>query len=664
MPAPPDKSAPDRDQLIERLARNPHLAHAVLFHHRHPNKTPTFHTDVVNLWYSPAPWVIVEAFRGSAKSTLAEEAITIMACLRMYRNGLVLGETFDRAVERLKAIKHEFEENAAITELFGDQVGSTWTESKIVLTNGIALQAVGRGQSLRGVKHLDARPDLAFFDDIENEESVATPEAREKTMRWVMSVVLPALDPKHRIRMCGTPLDPEAVLVQLSRDKAWVHRKFPIKHKDAEDTWQPTWPDRFPLDKINELEASYKRLGLANQYAQEFMCVAEDPTTKQFTADMFKVRPRVHDWQATYAMYDPARTVKSSSATTGVVVFSWIGNRLIVWDAYGNRWKPDEIIGDMFRVDDEFRPITIGVERDGLEEFILQPLRQEQVRRGYAIPIRAMKAPKGKIDFIKSLQPFFKAGEVEFAKDLPDLRAQLLSFPTGDIDVPNALAYAMLLRPGQPIYDGFTTANVAEEILRLPRAPVFLAVNGTQMFTTAALIQTQDGVFNVLWDAVREGDPGATLQGILADAGIEAGQRPRLYAPPEHFGNYDTVGLRGAARKIPVDLGQAGLALDGRDEVRAILTRQVRGQSALRIARTARWTLNALAGGYCKDVLKNGMISEFATEGPYKTLMEGIESFASLLRMGDVSREEPVRYATAPDGRRYITSRAVGGRRG
>jgi hypothetical protein len=654
----------DKDTLIERLARNPHLAHATLFHHRHPSQTPSFHTDIVNLWYSSAPRVLVEAFRGGAKSTLAEEAICIMACLRMFRNGLILGETFERAVERLKAIKHEFEENDFIAELFGDMVGTTWTESKIVLTNGIALQAVGRGQSLRGVKHLDARPDLAFFDDIENEESVATPEARDKTMRWVMSVVLPALDPKHRMRMNGTPLDPEAVLVQLSRDKAWVHRKFPIKHKDPEGDWQPTWPDRFPLAMVDALEGDYKRLGLANQFAQEYMCQAEDPATKQFTADMFRVKPRVHDWQATYAMYDPARTIKTSSATTGVVVFSWLANRLVIWDAYGHRWKPDEIIADMFRVDDEFRPITIGVERDGLEEFMLQPLRQEQLRRGYAIPIRPMKAPRGKIDFIKGLQPFFKAGEVEFVKDLPDLKAQLLSFPTGDIDVPNALAYAMMLRPGQPIYEGFSTANVAEEIIRLPRAPMFLAVNGTQMFTTAALIQTQDGVFNVIWDAVREGDPGATLSGILVDAGLEAGQRPRLYAPPEHFGNYDTIGLRGAARKVPVDLGQSGLALDGRDEVRALLTRQVRGQSALRVSRQARWTLNAFAGGYCKEVLKTGMISEFATEGPYKTLMEGIESFASLLKMGDVSREQPLNYAVSPDGRRYLSSRAVGGRRG
>ena len=397
------------------------------------------------------------------------------------------------------------------------------------------------------------------------------------------------------------------------------------------------------MAKVDEIEQGYLEAGATQEFAQEYMVQSEDPAVKAFTSDMFKVEPTVRTWHATYSMYDPARTVKTTSATTGVVHFSWIANRLIVWDAYGPKWKPDEIIADMFRADDLYAPVTIGVERDGLEEFILQPLRQEQVRRAYAIPIRPMKAPKGKLDFIRSMQPFFKAGEVIFAKDLPELRAQLLGFPTGLIDIPNALAYAMILRPGQPIYDGFSYLNIAEEIYKLPRQPMYLAVNATQMYTTAVLVQVNDGVFNVLWDAVREGDPGAVLGGIVADVGLEAGQRPRFYGAPEHFGNYDTVGLRGAARKIPVDLSQGGLGLDGRDEIRALFRRQIRSGPALKVSQRARWTLNAFSGGYCKSVLKNGILSEFADEGPYRTLMEGLESCGWRLKMGQRGGEQPHR---------------------
>lgn len=653
----------DREAVIERLARNPRLLHATLFPHRHPDETPEFHLEMIDAWWSPDPHVITEAFRGGAKSTIAEEAIIGMACLRMFKNGVILGDNEPRAKERLTSIKHEFETNEYIEELFGSLVGDTWTETKIVLKNGIALHAIGRGQSLRGTKHLTERPDMAFGDDMEGEEDILTPEARQKFASWFLKVVMPALNPRHRFRIAGTPLHPEAWLVRLKHASGWRATTYPIKFRDVDGEWQPTWPARFPLAEVDKIEESYREVGGQQDFAQEYMCQSEDPAVKAFTADMMRVVPTVRSWHLTYAMYDPARTVKATSASTGKVVFSWIANKLIVWDAAGAMWKPDELIRDMFEVDNEFGPVTIGVERDGLEEFILQPLRQEQVRRGYAIPIRPMKAPKGKLDFIRSLQPFFKAREIEFAKPLPELQAQLLGFPTGRIDVPNALAYAMILRPGQPIYDNFGTANVAEELYKLARQSMFLAVNATQLYTTAVLVQVIDGAMHVHWDTVREGDPGATLAAIVSDAGIEAGQRPRLLTSPEHFGNHDTIGLRGAARKVPVDLSQGGLSLDGRDEIRELLRRTIKQFPALRISRKARWTLNGFGGGFCKDVQKTGMLSEFPAEGPYRTLMEGLESFAALLRQGNLADDTPPNYAYTPDGRRYVSSMAVRGAR-
>jgi hypothetical protein len=647
-----------REAVIERLARNPRLAHATFFAHRHPDVTPAFHYELIDLWHGPDPRVVVEAFRGAAKSTLAEEAIVIAACLRKFRNGLILGETFDRSVERLKSIKHEFEENPFIEELFGSLVGDTWTESRIVLNNGVCIQAVGRGQSLRGVKHLDARPDLAFGDDIENEESVLTPEARAKTMRWLMSVVFPALDPTYKVRINGTPLDPESMIVQISRDKGWVHRRFPWWFKDADGVSHATWPDRFPLDKIAETEASYQRLGLSTNYRQEYMCEAEDPAVKAFTADMFKVEPTVRTWHNTYAVFDPARTVKATSATTGIVVFSWVNNRLIVWESSGERLKPDQIMQEMFRIDEQYSPVVIGIEKDGLEEYLMQPLRQEQIRRGYAIPVRPLKAPKGKLDFIRALQPFFKAREIVFATEQPELKAQLLGFPTGFIDIPNALAYALVLRPGQAMYENFSHMNVADDIYKLARQPMFMAVNATSQCTTAVLVQIHDGVFSILWDGVREGDPGANLNSLVVEASLEAGQKPRLYAPPECFGNYDVIGLRGAARTIPIALSQSGFGLDGRDEMRAMLRRTVRGGPALKVSHKARWTLNALAGGYCRDVMKNGVLSEFAMDGPYKVIMEGLESLAALVKTGGVGEDQPINYQFTADGRRFVSSLA------
>jgi len=645
-----------RSDAILRLGRNRRLAHRTLFGHRHPQETPDFHYEIIDLWASAAPQVLIMAFRGAAKSTLAEESITLQACFREFHNGIILGETYARAVERLTAIKHEIETNPYIEELFGNLVGETWTEGKIVLSNGVIIQAFGRGQSLRGSKHLDHRPDVAFGDDIEDEESCASEEAIKKTMRWLMSVVKPALAPGARIRINGTPLHPKAVIMQLKDDRDWIVRVYPIEYKDENGERRATWPSRRSLEWIDSEYESYRRLGMGTEFNQEYMCVAEDASQKPFTSEMFRIEPTVRAWQAVYAMYDPARTVKTTSATTGVAVWSWLGNKMLVWDAYGHLWKPDEIISDIFRVENEYHPITIGVEQTGLHEFIMQPLRQEQLRRGYAIPVRALNAPKGKMDFIRGLQPFAKAGEIIFAKELTEARAQFLSFPTGRIDIPNALAYALRLRPGQPMYEGFNVQNIVEDLKPVDRLPVWLAVNGTALYTTGALLQIVDGALHVFSDWVREGDPGAMLSDIVASARLDAGRAPRVVAGLAHFSNHDTVGMRGAARKIPVELRRGGSELAGRDEIRSLLRRLIRGAPAVKVSTEARWTLNALSGGYAKEVEKSGMLTEFAVEGQYKTLMEGIEAFASLLKAANLDEDNPPNYAYTPDGRRYISA--------
>jgi hypothetical protein len=648
-----------REEVILRLGRNKRLAHAALFGHRHPNETPDLHYEIIDLWHSPSPKVEVMAFRGAGKSTLSEEGAIVAACFREFRNAIVLGSSYDRACERLESIKHEFETNPFIEELFGDLVGSTWNVGKIVLTNGVVFQAFGRGMSLRGSKHLDQRPDLCFADDLEEQEDVETPEARLKTLKWFMQTVMPALSPDARVRVLATPLDREALAMQLAKDPDWETRIFPIEHLDLDGERVAAWPDRYPLEWIDKTKANFHRLGLMTEYKQEFMCEAEDPATKTFTADLFRVEPIVRTWQATFAFFDPARSVKSTSSSTGWAVWSWVNNRLIVWDGGGALWKPDEIVNQLFVIDEEYSPVEIGVERDGLEEFLLQPLRQEMSKRNVLVPIRAMKAPVGKLSFIKGLQPFFKAREVIFAKSMPELQAQLLSFPSGRIDAPNALAYALKMRPGVPVYEDFSTNNIFEDLSITARTPAWLAVNSNSSWTSGVLAQVIEGVVHVVGDWVREGDPGEVLSSIVASAGLEIGRTPlRVVAGPVHFTGRDTVGLRAAAAKIPVGL-RTGVDLTvGQAEIRELLKRTSRGQPCLRVSTNARWTLNAFSGGYCRDVLRTGELSEFTKTGPHKVLMEGLEAFAGLLRGGVAADDDSERhYEYDASGRRFLSAR-------
>lgn len=648
-----------KEQLIYRLGVDHRLAHQTLFKHRHPDETPEFHYQIIDDMHGPSRRVLELAFRGAAKSTIAEEYIIIDACYRRFRNFVVVGESFTRAAERLAAVKHELDFNEDLITLFGNLHGSVWNEDKVVLSNGVVIQAAGRGMSLRGMKHDDARPDACLIDDIEDEESVNTPDGRDKTQQWLMRTLLPALAPRAKVRMLANMLDPDCLAVRLRKTGMWTVREYPWEYISPEGLRRATWPARFSIEHIDTTKNEYLQAGMLNEYMQEYMVTPVDPSTRVFTNAMFKVEARVRTWEPTYAMYDPARTVKASSAHTGKVVFSWMGTKLIIWEGDGQLWMPDQIIADMFTVQDTYAPIKIGVEKEGLEEFLMQPLRAEQTRRQQIIPVETMPAPVGKLAFIRSLQPFFAGADVIFAKDLPVLKQQLLSFPTGRIDVPNALAYALRMRPGVAVYYNFGFSNVQETLPVLRNVASYVAIGATRQYTTAVLCQITGGTFRVYMDWLREGDPGAVLADVLTEARLAGGQI-NVFAGPEHWGTFDTVGLQAAAKRAGVRLKTGGQTEVGRDELRRRIETLAHGTSALQVSTKARWTLNAFSGGYARAIVKG---KDAATspiqEGMYQVLMEGLETFAAAT-VGALGRdgEDRPNYAIDKSGRRYLSARA------
>lgn len=647
------------EALLLKLRRNYHLAHQTLFHDRHSDTTPDFHYDMISLWHSVHPRINTMAFREGGKSTIAEEALILGAAYGLFRNAIIVGNTEKRACERLTAIKHELSTNELLAGMFGahdEHTSKVWNEAEIILSTDVRIAALGRGQSLRGTKYLQWRPDFLFCDDIEEVEKgqVYSDEEAFETVRWFNKVLVAALDKNARIRVNSTPLSRNALPMHLARDRDWLTRTYPIEYLSPEGERAPTWPSRYPLPWIDARKATFVRSGILNDWMQEYMCVAEDREAKLFKHDMFRVLPREHTWEATFAMYDPARTTKQTSATTGWAVWSFLGQRMIVWDGGGNLWKPDELISHLFMINERYSPVEIGIEEDGLNDWILQPLRHEQLRRNTLVPVRAMKAPKGKLQFIEGLQVHFAAREVSFAKELPELLEQFLSFPSGRIDGPNALAYSQKMKPGEVVYENFASLHVVDSLLIRSRVPVWLCCNAGHGMTTAVAAQLVDGALHILADWVREGDPGQTLLDIAREASLDYGE-VRFLAGPRHWDQYDRFGMRGAVAKLPAELKHGGQELTGREEIRAMLQRSVRGEPAFKVAMRARWILNALSAGYARAVDKRGIVQEEAREGVYRVLMEGLESFTGLLRIGSMTEDRP-NIRVTEGGQRYVSA--------
>jgi hypothetical protein len=648
-----------RAEVIEKFRGDRLLAHETLFEHRHAVDAALFHKELIEDFWSDEDRQVTLGFRGCGKSTHLEEGIALAACEGAFRNCIIIGSSETRAKDRIAAISRELLLNELLVQVYGRQEGATWTQTELVLASQRRILALGRDQDIRGIKYLDWRPDLVVVDDFEDKDNVQTTEGRRKTLRWFLAELLPACDPKRKIRVYGTPMDAESVPMKLQKDAGWKTKVFPIVYRDALGEEQASWPAQYPMDWIEKERKTYVQLGQGDVWEREYMCNAEGDQHRTFQAEWIRVVPQQRTWQSVWAMFDPARTMGRGAAMTGALVWSWIGNKLVVWEDRTGLKRPDQIIDEIFDIDEKYSPVEIGVEEDGLHEWINQPLRHEQIKRSRVVPIRPMRAPtrsgRGAIganvkdDFIASLQPFFRAGEIEFACEMPELRQQLISFPRGRKDGPNTLAYALIMRPGIPVYDGLVPAeHVQERIIVDTREPLWLAVNATGAFTAAVLVQIGSGRMAILADWVREGDPGAVAADIIREASLESRSWLRITAPGPHFDQWNNFGLVQSLRAIPVEVTRAGDLLRGRDYLRKEMGRLTRGAPAFRIAQTARWTLGAIAGGYARKPGANE-----PEPGIYRTIMEGLECWAGLMSRPGVDETPGPGHAFTADGRMY-----------
>ena len=644
------KSALRKEIKADRVA-----AHNNIFAHRRPLKSPAFHADIINVWHSNTEKVVTEAFRSAAKSTIGEEVVTLDGALREYHNCLIIGSTEPRAMERLESVKHELEHNDKLKTILGSQRGEAWTGHKALLRNGTLIQAVGVGQSVRGVKHHQWRPDFLWIDDIEDEESVRTPEACKERLAWLYNTLLPICAKGARVRMTGNRLSSESVIAKVADDPNWVHQKFPIMYQDVTSgVMTPAWPEMYDMDWIEKSRAEAERMGLGDGWQQEYMCEAIASHLKTFKPEHYRVVPQFRTWHPVMAMFDPARTVNKKSAATGKAVGSWIGRKLVIWEATAKMMMPSELIDDLFETDLTYSPVVLGIEEDGLQEWLKEPLRMEQLRRRHMLPhLRPERAPRAKDDFIASMQPYFHAGEVEFATDCPDARKELLSFPAGRKDCINALAYFWRLRPGQPIYESFTVENVEEDIRPSMASTKWLAMNSDGNYTTGVLVQFVQGCLEILRDWIDDREPSQAAHDIIKSAKMEAQGEVQVILPPTEFNQWHNHGLVAAIHKIPKRPSQGQHPDNGRTEIRFLIEHQSRARLNLIVSSRASWTLRAFSGGYAKAIDKRGVIEPLAEKNVYRVLMEGLESMAGIMRNAADEAELDQSYRESRDGRRY-----------
>lgn len=193
-------------------------------------------------------FLAIEAFRGGAKSTIAAMGYALFAALeRQERFIIPINETDDVVRLTIANLRAELEENELIKNDYGDLLrgmrGMTkFTETNIVLNTGVRIMGRSRLQKIRGLRHRQFRPSLVIIDDPEEREKVQKKEYRDKTERWLLGEIMPAIEETSaRLIVLGNMLHTDSLMARLKLHPLFEHRSYPLV-KDGKVTWLGKYP--------------------------------------------------------------------------------------------------------------------------------------------------------------------------------------------------------------------------------------------------------------------------------------------------------------------------------------------------------------------------------------------------------------------------------------
>lgn len=148
---------------------------------------------------------------------------------------------------------------------------------------GLKLSELDR--KTRGVIQKHSRPTLIIVDDFESESNAPTPERRVANKKWITEAVIPCLTPDGRLVMVGTVISDDCFLMWAKEASSWITLEYTIVD---EHFGEPTWQDRFPKEKIEQIRKEFEEFGNLGGFYQEYMNQPQVPEDVRLKNNGFK----------------------------------------------------------------------------------------------------------------------------------------------------------------------------------------------------------------------------------------------------------------------------------------------------------------------------------------------------------------------------------------
>ena len=331
---------------------------------------------------------------------------------------LIVTTSKDRASELLEDLRAEFEGNPRIINDFGEQKSeSQWEKGFFITKNGFVGKALGAGQSVRGLRVKDQRPDYIVIDDLETKELIANPKRQNKIAKWIERDLIPTMDgPIRRLMYACNRFAPTMIQTILQER----HPKWKVHHVKAYDpvSYKPAWPQKYNNTYYKELEEEIGVLAAKAEYNNEPHI--EGSIFKEEDIQWKKL-PRLNHFKVITGFWDVAYAGTKTSDFNSVRVWGLKDKEFFYIDSFVKQSKMRAALQWMC----EFQinlPASVIVHWRFESQFWNDEVERtiKEVEREYGITLNIIKVdtPKTKkYDRILTLQPYYQNGRIYYNID-------------------------------------------------------------------------------------------------------------------------------------------------------------------------------------------------------------------------------------------------------
>lgn len=414
------------------------------FSHIAPSSSADFHINYANyVAKRKVCHVLVRWGRGLAKSVWSDIFIPIWLWVRGETVYVVLvGNNEKKAKRLLSDVQAEFAANPKITHDFGEQkmLGS-WEDGDFITRDKRFIgQALGMGQSPRGLRIGGKRPNMLICDDLEDKDTVKNPKRQDEVVQWIERDLIPTMDGNTRryLHPNNNPF-PRSIQEEL-RSK---HPKWKLHQVNAYDPISklPRWAAKYPPEYYKELEEEVGTLAADAEYNN-----VPHVEGKVFTDDMihFTKAPNMNHFKIIAGHWDVAYSGNNdfnAIRVMGLKDFDF-------WHlkCFNQQCEMEVAIRWIYLIDAQV-PETVKIHWRVEKQFWNKPLEDalEKVadEYGYQLPISIVDTPKTKkYDRILTMHPYYQMGRVKYDKKLKS-----------DSNTQVAIAHLKGIEPGYKTHD-------------------------------------------------------------------------------------------------------------------------------------------------------------------------------------------------------------------